>query len=235
MKIYYPFQFQYTPDPEPSVISNKRYCYNKCNTESDHSPLNDPLKNVYLLMDQKKARSTKKVYPFLSTGNNVELPDYMKLPQLPPNKMSLEHVPKYHICKKSFGNKYNNQCETVKSCDILFHSRKRKFPNVSQINMKMEEYQPNVNYIRNKDQFLREYNRKYNVRSFDIISNNNYIPYENVPIPEKNYFSNLIKSTTPRTSRDEVRRDLINRYKLLNGVGIQQFFKENPNLKRWKM
>ena len=43
----------------------------------------------------------------------------------------------------------------------------------------------------------------------------------------------MVTMKTPRSSKDEIRRDLINRYRKLNGVGVEHLFKDELGTIRW--
>lgn len=217
----------YDPEPPISFKYNRRFQCNHPNTETYKSPLNDPTQNVYLMLGKKKVKTYKKNFPNLTTGNNVELPEYLVLPELPPNKFSVDHLPKYQIGKKYFENKL------ARSEDEITLRRKKLSALAERMLSETKDSEPNKNYLSNREEYVKEYNRRYGVRNFDIISNNRVVPYEGQVGYQNNYFSNMVTMKTPRSSKDEIRRDLINRYRKLNGVGVEHLFKDELGTIRW--
>ena len=57
---------------------------------------------------------------------------------------------------------------------------------------------------------LFEYQTENEKRSERTISNNNVGPYEGQVGYQNNYFSNMVTMKTPRSSKDEIRRDYFN-------------------------
>ena len=181
MKIYSPIQFSYI-----SNISNNKF--------------------QLLKMDAEKGISSKKVFPLLSSGNNVELPTYFINKNLPANQLTQAHQPRYQNSKKiTKPLRLATENETS--------TRNKKFVTHRRMFSESKESACDWNYIRDRDKFIEEYNRKYCVRSYDIITNNNVNRYQFEEFAaQKKYFSNILKMKTPITERNKIRKDLVSKY-----------------------
>lgn len=71
------------------------------------------------------------------------------------------------------------------------------------------------------EQFLREYEKKYNMREYDIISNNVYERPGYRPLMEKSIFRS-VANICFREDDGKQNRNLINRYKLLNNGKVSE-------------
>lgn len=178
------------------------------NQESKYSPLNDPGMNVYPIQSIYYRPSPKKVFPCYTFGNNSELPEYFKLPNLYENRYSIDHSAKkrnkklfIHNINSSHIFTQNSQCERKRG--------RRYIASLTANNQNNQHYQITINQT--------DLNRKYGIRQFDIISNRNYIPFQYIqPSHQKNYFSNLFKINQHIGNDNELRR-ITNRYRKLNG------------------
>lgn len=187
------------------------------NQESKFSPLNDPGMKVYPIQSIYYRPKPIKVFPCYTSVNNVAFPEYLKLPTLPDSGYTVDPYLKPRQ-RKQFGNNsktgrifnIDNMPERIrgKRCNYTL-SRSNEYDNKEDLQGHQERQLTAIDSDCN--------NKHYQLRKYDIISNREYIPLKYIGIvPEKNYFSNLLKINRYIANDNELRR-IANRYRKLNG------------------
>lgn len=208
MQINHPYEYAYTPNSNIFARNGNNILYKSHNTETLHSPLREFADNCYKMELKRRHISSKKIFPLLTYGNNAQLPDYFKNSLLPDSRSSIQDLRRHNQSKKIFLDKVGQQ--ECKQEQVFQRKRRCNYPNS---NFKEgREYQPHE-FVINPER----YERKYNLRKFDIISGEKNIPYEHFYNgAQNNYFKDFQKCSFPTTERNDI-RTILNRYSKLNG------------------
>ena len=191
--------------------------YNKprrlANEESNTSSLNSPSYHVYLPTSQStRFKSKKRLFPDITYGNNAESPYYLSIPSLPNNRYSVNHLPKYAQGKRMFTHKLT--CSNEHEREPPLHVRTRNYNREQQRNKEECKIVPT-------EEFLNDYARKYNIREYDIISNNVYAKPGYRPVEDKSIFRS-VGNICFRDDNVKQKINIINRYKLLNNGKVSE-------------